>query len=882
MDPMRWERIQSLFHRALELPTGEREPFLAQACGAEPALAAEVRTLLEEDARASSPLDRGLDELASAALHGAAPPPPTIGPYRLREPLGEGGMGVVYLAERADLGQRVAIKLLRDAGLSPLRRERFAREQRVLARLTHPSIARLYDAGTLADGTPYIVMEHVVGVPLNAYGRGRDLPLPERLRLFRAICEAVQFAHRHAIVHRDLKPSNVLVTPEGTVKLLDFGISKELDELDATADQTRTGLRLMTPAYAAPEQIRGEPVGTYTDVYALGVILYELLTGVLPFDREGRGPAEIDAAILAGNVERPSGTARRPGAGPHAVRALSGATWGDLDVLCLTAMHTDPQRRYRTVDALIRDVDHLLAGTPLEARPDSVRYRAGKFLRRNWRAVGAGAAAAVAIVALVAFYTWRLATTRDQARAEAARTQRIQGFMTSLFDAGDRTVGPADTLRVVTLLDRGAREAGALDREPAVQADLYETLGVLFRRLGRLPQADSMLQLALGRRRALYGPEHPDVARSLVALGLLRSDQARFPEAESLVTRGADMGARLLPAGSAEVLRARASLGHVLEERGAYARAIPVLQDVARRQAGVPDAADDRLYTLKQLADTHFYAGNLDAADSLTRVLLALETRRFGPNHPHVADDLIDLGAIQLQRGRYREAEAYYRRALPIAEAHYGTDNPEYASDLTMLARALVYEEGRHAEARALLLRALAIQERVYGPVHPRVASVLNDLGNLATKEDSTTQSIAYFQRMLSIYQQVYGEHHYLLGIATANLASAYLAAKQYTVAEPLIREAVRIFSTTLSPTDLNTGIGRIKLGRVLNREHRFAEAVRESLAGYDIVARLSDPGVSWLQGARKDLVADYDSLGQPQLAARFRVEPAATAAPGR
>lgn len=316
-------------------------------------------------------------------------------------------MGVVYLAEREDLGNRVAIKILRDASLSPARRERFASEQRTLAQLNHPFIARLYDADTLADGTPWFVMEYVEGDPLTEYCAKHESSAQERLQLFRAVCEAVQYAHGHAVIHRDLKPSNILVKRDRTVRLLDFGIAKQLEGLDAAADQTRTALRLMTPAYAAPELIRGDRVGVHTDVYSLGVILYELLAGRLPFDLSNRTPGEAAALIAEHEPEKPSAAAKRveglPGARAR-VPSASKTAWADLDVLCLAAMHKDPKRRYPSVDALIRDVDHFLKGEPLEARPDTLGYTLGKFVRRNWQAVSAAAllfAVAVGLALLV-------------------------------------------------------------------------------------------------------------------------------------------------------------------------------------------------------------------------------------------------------------------------------------------------------------------------------------------------------------------------------------------------------------------------------------------------------------------------------------------------
>lgn len=285
MDSARWQRIQEVFHDAAGLPRPEQPSFLRKACGNDHEMIAEVNAMLDQDVAPDSLLDRNLAQLAHEILNASMPlAAKEFGPYRITKLLGEGGMGVVYLAEREDLGTQVAIKVLRDAWLSPSRRERFVSEQRTLAQLNHPSIARLYDAATMDNGTPYFVMEYVEGVPLTQYCRDKRCSIEERLRLFQSVCEAVQHAHGNAVIHRDLKPSNILVKNDGTIRLLDFGIAKQLESMDLRVDQTMTGLRLMTPAYAAPEQVRGGRIGISTDVYSLGIILYELLSGELPFD----------------------------------------------------------------------------------------------------------------------------------------------------------------------------------------------------------------------------------------------------------------------------------------------------------------------------------------------------------------------------------------------------------------------------------------------------------------------------------------------------------------------------------------------------------------------------------------------------------------------
>ena len=867
MDPQRWEQVQALFHQALEQPASARSQFVHAIAGSDGELAAAVTRLLEGDAQEVPLLNQSVADVASELLD-YTPAIASLGPYRVIRKLGEGGMAVVLLAERDDIGGFIAIKLLRDAALSPARRQRFASEQRALAKLVHPHIASLYDAGTLSDGTPYILMEHVDGVTITQYCEQTQCSIAERLRLFRDLCEAVQFVHRHAIVHRDLKPSNVLVTSDRVVKLLDFGISKQLDATDDSALATQTSVRLLTPAYAAPEQVWGEPIGTYTDIYTLGIILYELLTGKLPFEARAH---RHDAQLLQEEPPRPSTLARRTAAGAE----LGRAQWADLDVLCLNALQKDPQRRYHSVDALMRDVDHYLNNQPLDARPDSIAYRAGKFVRRNRAQVTLAAVATAALIALAGFYTVRLTDARDDALAEAARSERVQRFMLNLFEGGDPSAGPADTLRVVTVVDRGLREARLLDREPVLQAELFATLGGIYQKLGNVTRADSLLQTALRQRRAIAGKDSADVATNLIALGMLRADQAELDEAETLVRAGLATAQRHFAPMHPRVIQGITALGTVLIEQGEYDSARVVLQQALELESSKPDTLV-RADILRQLANAHFYTGDYAASDSLNQELLAIHRKVYGPGHPLVAGDLLNLGASQQNRGEYAAAERYHREALAITGNFYGTDHPEYASNLTMVGRALAFQDGKHGEAVTVLTRALHIQEQAYGTSHPRAASALNELGNVAVAQSDYAAAERYFRRIRAIYFETYGPNHQLSALATANLGSVFMNSGDNARAEPLFRDAVQRYTAALSPTHLDVGIARIKLGRVLMRQQRYAEGLRETSAGYEIVKREAAPTVSFLKAARTDLAIMYDSLKQPARAAHFRAEQAA------
>ena len=882
MDPRRWDRIQRLFREALELPEDRRRAFLSEVCADAPDIASEVLALVAEDQSGDSVLDRGMEYFAGAVLDEPEGVPPTIGPYRLKSLLGEGGMGVVYLAEREDLESRAAIKLLRDAKLSPHRRERFLQEERFLARLSHPSIARLYDAGTLSDGTPYFVMEYVDGLPLTTFCERHGLSLSRRLELFREVCEAVQYAHRQALIHRDLKPSNILVqrAPDGegaSVKLLDFGIAKHADPVEKQPTLTKTGFGIMTPAYAAPEQLRGEPIGVWTDVYSLGVVLYELLTGALPFDLSTQSPFDAANTIVSGDPEKPSARVRRTReAAPAFTAGVGRREWADLDVLCLTAMNRDPARRYAAVDSLLRDIDHYLEGEPLEARPDSAGYRLGKFVRRRRRAVATGIVIAAAIVSLVVFYTVRLSRARDAALAEAARTKRIQHFMLDLFKGGDEVVGPEEGLLVSTLIERGVHQAQALDGDPAIQAELYQTLGEVYHRLHEHDRADELLQLALDQRRALLGNDHPEVAQTMMELGLVRGSRGELEEAERLARAALEMSRTGLPPGHPGIAEASSSLGEVLLRRGDHDAAMEQLLEAKRLQEAIGDNPG-LMITLGHLADTYHAQGEYGASDEINRTLLGLVEERLGRSHPSYATVLMNLAASRRWLSYLDEAEELYREALVINEAYHGREHPTVASNLSLLGATLTDGE-RYDEALVFLEEALAIREAVLGPEHYQVALTLNQLARNQMGRKDLDAAEASFARELEIYRATLDQDHPWIATALSNLATIHFRRERYDLAEEAMRQSLAVYVAALKPDHIDVAIARIKLGGLLSHRERYDDAVRELTAGYEILTAQANPSMSWIEHAREELIACLAALGETDRADELRAEAAGIA----
>ncbi|HEX4595814.1 MAG TPA: protein kinase, partial [Bryobacteraceae bacterium] len=594
----------------------------------------------------------------------------------------EGGMGVVYLAERADLHSQIAIKVLRDAWLSPARRERFTTEQQTLAQLNHPSIARLYDADTLPDGTPWFVMEYVAGLPLTEFCREHRSSIEQRLKLFRAVCEAVQHAHLHAIIHRDLKPSNILVTGDGAVKLLDFGIAKQLDTLDAPADQTRTALRIMTPAYAAPEQIRGERAGVYTDIYALGVILYELLAGRLPFDLSNRTPAEAETIIVQQDPARPSATAIA------AEETISKAAWADLDVLCLTAMQKDPTRRYRSIDALMRDVDHFLNSEPLDARPDSLRYRLGKFIRRNERAVAAAALLFVVVTGLVIFYTIRLRSARNAAEAERDRANRQTAIATAVnqFLAEDLLgrsnpfqSGKSDT----TLVDAVKQASPDIDRKfadaPQVAARLHQAIAKALDLRSNFPDARQEYERAAALFLRAGGPSSGEAVVTQLQRAAMEArsyEAGSLPRARSILAEQESRLAKLSETPADLPVWLASARGMIALIANDAKSATEQFQKAYDRTLTLPEFDETARLTLKQrLAFSYIRLGEGARAEQLIRELIAAFTRLQGPDSPSVLRVRLNLAQAFMIQNKYKEAIEETRAIYPIYVQKLGEDH---------------------------------------------------------------------------------------------------------------------------------------------------------------------------------------------------------------
>jgi serine/threonine-protein kinase len=684
-----------------------------------------VESLLAADADAGR-----VDDLADSWREpwsvGAAPAEGRrIGPYRLCEILGAGGMGTVWLAERDDdqFAQRVALKLLRAEANTPELRRRFRNERQILARLTHPNIARLHDGGITDDGRPWFAMELVEGLPLDRFCEERGLAVRERIRLLLRACDAVEHAHRNLIVHRDLKPSNVLVTADGEVRLLDFGIAKLLEPETGDDSATRTGVRAMTPDYASPEQVRGRPVTTASDVYSLGVILYELLAGRRPYSVAGLPPSEAERVICGEDAPAPSDAAGEP--------ARRRVLAGDLDTIAAKALQKEPERRYRSVAELHEDLRRFLDGRPVLASPDTTSYRLRKFLRRHRWGVAAGAAVALSLVAGIAGTAWqarRAGAQAELAAGERDRARQVTDVLIDMFEAADPLRAGGDAVPARTVLDRGrAWLDDAPDQDPAVRATLMLTMGKAYGNLALYEEAESLVTAALRERRALAGTDEDlGVAEALAELGAVHHHRGDHEDARDALRKSLDVRRRLLGETAPEVASSWNNLGAAYHSLSVLDSAVVCYRRAAELWERLPAEGSGLAGSLGDLGTALGHAGDPVAADSLLRRAIALHRKgppgdaldekraALGDDHPSVARSLNNLGLLVQNRGDLDEAERLLRESLEIRRRVWTADHPEVARGLHNLAVLLVLKDDA-AGAEPLYREALAMRRSLLG-----------------------------------------------------------------------------------------------------------------------------------------------------------------------
>lgn len=817
--PGGWSRVRELFDRAIALPAASRSDLVEELAGGDDALRNDVLELLRQYDSKDPGFKSGID-----AFFNREPDVSTgewvgrrIGPYRVVREIGRGGMGTVYEAERddAEYAKRVAIKLLRPGMQSDALIQRFRRERQILAGLEHPNIARLLDGGMASDERPFLVMEYFEGRPLDRYCDEQRLPVRERVALFIEVCGAVEYAHRNLVVHRDLKPGNVLVTNDGVPKLLDFGVAKLLLETGVPSDTTTVEGRFLTPEYASPEQLREEPVTTVSDVYSLGLMLYELLAGYHPFRAFARAPSGFER-ILTTDPARPSTTVTEQAA---AMRAEHDATRlrkrldGELDNIVMAAIRKEPARRYASVQSLADDLRRYLNGEPVSAQKDTRLYRARKFAARNRGAVAAAVVVAASMIAGMSATLWQA----DRARAESVRAEgerdkaeRITEFLQNMIGAGDpswytRGARPGPSTTILDAVNQVAgRVSEQFEGQPDAEASIRRTIGNTYQALGMADSAEPHLRVALARRRTAAAGPTLDLARDLRDLAAARIFKGDFKEAERLLR---------------EALSVHAAIGDSTSSHLAI-------------------ATNDLSVALAR-------SGDLAAAEPLAVRTLALVRLQYGDSHASVANALNNLGYFASARGDLAASERYLVEALDMYDRLGGREFVERGATLFNLG-VLRKWRGAHAGADSLLRESLALFVRTAGPQHPYVMLAWTELaynhylaGQLGAAESDLAQARAFARA-----RSVPDSHPDMARLATPS-GLVNIARGRPQAAEQELRRALAVRKRAHGELDARTmetmGVLGLALGK-LGRAGEAAPLLRTAREGLQAKFGNSDP----------------------------------------
>lgn len=786
-------RLEELFDAALNADAATRALLVEHTASQDPLLASALSALL---AAHESGRSLGLSPVAMS-LHQIDHHGVRLGPWTVGRRIGAGGMGTVHEAVRADdqYQQRVAVKFLRRVADGDAAAARFRTERQILASLQHPHIAALLDGGVSPDGQPYFVMEYVDGVPITEWCDTHRLSIPARLRLFTDVCDAVQAAHRQLVVHRDLKPANILVTSEGTVKLLDFGIARLLtDDVDGAAT-TAIGARAFTPEYAAPEQIRGERTGTAADVYALGVLLFELITGQRPLTLSGLSLEAMERVVREKPAPRPSTQLvhdRAPLVDARNVERVQRDVAGDLDAIIAVALRKEPDRRYRSVDALASDVQRHLAGLPVTARTDGVWYRLGKFVRR--RRVESAAVA----IALLALTGGTVAASRQAARAtqEAARANEVLSFLTEMLGAAEPdALGPEATMRAV--VDSAAAGLDSIPPSPLLESELRRIMGGTYLALGEYAIADTQFQRSLAALKRLPQPDNEQRASVLLNVGISRLELGRYAEADSVLKLVVSLHADLdvPPITQATLLDTRAQ---VLSRMGRNDEALVLFREsIALQRRYFPNDAEEGVPTFVSAAVAAGDLGMHLTADSLLLQALQLEqadprsngTRRTG---------VLSARATVLERlGRLDSAEAMYRETIALREKLLGPEHPALAMTMLNLGDHL-RRRARYAEAVQLTRQVVSLRGKSLEDTHPALAGAMMQLGLALSHLDSIAAGERMVREALRLRTAALPEKHWLLASTRSGLGEVLTLAKRYREAETLLLTAEEQLSSEL------------------------------------------------------------------------------------
>ncbi|MDZ7807279.1 MAG: protein kinase [Gracilimonas sp.] len=764
MSNTNWQQIETILDQALDLPKGQRQKFIETECKGKPELKGEVTQLLESIFDSEGWLENledykrdMYDELADGIKLLSSDKSPIgtkVGSYRIEKKIGEGGMGSVYLAKHSssDIEHNVAIKIIRSEKATSENIRRFKHEQKILAGLHHPGIARMYDAGTTGDGYPYLIMEYVNGISITDYCNQSDCTLEQKLNLFIDVLQALRHAHENLVIHRDLKPSNILVDESGNIKILDFGISKLLVD-DEDSSLTKTGARLLTPRYAAPEQILQENITTATDLYSLGIVFYQLISGQYPYNFNELSRYEIEQAILKQETCKPSIKVTDP--------KIQKQLQGDLDAIALKAIRKESIHRYRMANEFLEDLKNFHKGLPVTAREDSFRYRSQKFLRRHKQGITVTAGFLLLLIGLSSFYTWRIAEERDQAQQQAQRAEiqaerakQVSDFMINIFQSNNPENTPGEDIPVSTVIDAGIERLNEQELSPVNRATI---LGV--------------------------------IAQIQIKLSDIESAQQLSSQAFNLVMDSVDnhnLGTLDVPT----------IYGQIAYQTGDFSEAVQAFQ------------IGDSLFKANDLTNTYEYRAlkynlvNLYTEqkkyEEALRVLDILNPETWGDDKESIIEksDFYNYKAIALKNlGKQREALLIYKKALEYRLEAYGPNNPEVGTIYNNIS-SLYISLDQYEKALAYAEQAYIIRKKTLGPNHNLTATPVWSLSVINRNLNNYEEALKYAEEAGAILKETLGSDHWRYAITIRGQAEVLIKMNEFLKAKMKADEAIEIINT--------------------------------------------------------------------------------------
>ena len=865
-----FQTLNRLFDELVDVEPEEQDARIREVCAGRPDLEAELRSLLAADT--GRDLERKIHDIVATEAVAVTSPDlegRRLGSWRILGKLGEGGMGAVYLAERADgaYEAKAAIKLVR-GGLSDTASDaRFRAERQILAALSHPGVAQLRGGGTAPDGTPYLVMQYVDGKPLTAWCDDQNADVETRLELFLKVCDAVSHAHKALVAHRDLKPNNILVTHEGEPKLLDFGIAKIVEDMEDSGDGVTRTYGIMTPAYASPEQVAGGRAGVAADIYSLGVLLYELLSGRVPIETKGLTPAQLitrvtrDVPPTVSSVTEDQSRRRR--------------LVGDLDAIVSLALRKEPEERYPSVEALADDVRLHLRGLPIRARRDDWRYRTGKMLRRNAGVVSGGALLLILGVTFginAVLQARAVARERDRAEAQRAAAERVSGFLEGLFIEADPNQASSNDVTVREILDRGAAEVlEELEAEPEIQASLALVLGRVLRGLGEYAAAEPLLDAAVEVRAQSPDATSADLAYAYQERGALHYELGDYESAVAMHRESLDLFRMEYPDETVQVASALDWLSASLQELGEIEESAELGRAaVAAYRAVDPEPNADLASALVSLTDMLRTAGLVEESLEAIDEGLPMVRQVYGDHHLEVAAALNQKASTLEELGRAQEAIALVEEGLAIRRATFDGPHVEIAASMGNLANML-FAVGRGDEAVPYRRQTYQMLAEIFPDGHPYVAASAYSLASLLERIGRVEEAREGLETALQAHREALPPGHANLAYPLTSLGRVLRDDGALERSEALLQEAYDVRSAGLPEGHWHVAASGLELGITLDRMGRADEAGRFLEEAHSILVTTFGEDDERAVRARDALVDHLEARGMTERAAEVR-----------